>query len=285
MLHLIAAVFALTASMPSVGRAPVSATGLAAGRTFEGWVRFAASADPRVRGIAMHAGDRIRITFPKAFTPVDGDPTAYLLYGWPQGDADADFTVGRAPGDARTIVISVRSTIAALSPQMPGVKAIHLIAPLRNPEAGTYHLHVMVTLRGRTHSAEEAVRIEAAPRAQLAPFNAMHDGRNEDWQTVHIASRASTDADFLYTDERGDHPANLTLQTVGERPTRASVMLDGARIGEIIASRGLVLVPQAAPRGGVVRVGVLASRTPGSATVTARLSNGNLTVLHLNVVR
>ncbi len=88
---------------------PMVSTGLAANQPFEAWFVFDKSPDPHVPGYAVPAGATMRLTFPKEFSPLSGEPhlEGALLHGWPHGAIAVPFTVTQDKTNPRVVTVRI----------------------------------------------------------------------------------------------------------------------------------------------------------------------------------
>lgn len=268
----------------TVGYQPMISTGLAARQPFEAWFVFDKSFDPAVPGYAVPAGATIRFTFPRAFTPRAGHPVEAVMIKWEQGAIPAKFTVAPDSEDPRTVVIRFDEAIPAGEPGAPGVKAIHLRTNEINPtRAGDYPISIRFVDAGPLSGATKAVaRITAKPVPNVAAYNQLHPGKDEDWQRVKAGTDAPLPIDFLVT--LPDNSRSVISLAAAERGLR--ILRDDEPIGSITA-RGapVTLTPVALGPGfsrlGIVEVRAKAGMTPGTAEVVAALDGGARYVIHL----
>ena len=107
---------------------------LAAGRAFEAWLRLDKCNEPWAPGYQPPGGTTIRIAFPRSFSPRRDLPLqVFLLHGWPRGAITAKFEAAVDPYDYRAIILRLSEPIDACPPDQPGLKAIHLRAPVVDP--------------------------------------------------------------------------------------------------------------------------------------------------------
>ncbi len=171
----------------TVAYQPMTSSGLAAGQPFEAWIMLDKPIDPAQPGHAVPAGATMRFKFGKAFTPVAHiEPEVVFLYGWPQKAVPVKFEVAVDPGDARTIVVTLKEGIPAAPPDRPGLKAIHLKTGESNPaKAGDYPIEIQFSNAGElSGNTTVMAAITRAPVPVIAAYNQLHEGRNEDWQHV-----------------------------------------------------------------------------------------------------
>ncbi len=257
----------------------MTSDGLAAGYPFESWVVFDISSNPAVPGLALPAGATFRFTFPAAFTPQSNfRPQAVLLYGWSQGPIAVPFTVGLDPGDARTIVLRLTNTLPAGPPERPGLKAIHLRwGPINPAQAGDYPITIQLSDAGDLSGTTQAIaHIGSKPVANIAAYNTLHDGRNENWQHVKVGQTAAIPIDFLVT------LPDKTRSFISLRPASGEnldILSDGMTIGAISKS-GVPFTMKPDPFGpgfarlGIIGVHVTAGPEPGAAEIDAHLNGG-----------
>jgi hypothetical protein len=289
-LHLIAIAMLIGGLfVPSAYAAPLSATieyqpmtsdGLAAGYPFEAWVVFDKSPDPTVPGYSLPAGATFRFIFPEAFTPQSTGPrpSAVLLYGWPQAPAAIPFTVGLDPKDPRTIVLRLTESFPAGPPERPGLKAIHLrFGPINPAQAGDYPVTIQLTDSGALSGTTQAIaHITAKPVPNVAAYNPLHGGRNENWQHVKTGQAAELPVDLLVT------LPDKARSFISLRPTKEGnleILSDMVPIGTI-TRRGvpITLKPESFGPGharlGIIRYYVTAGPEPGVAQIEAQLQGG-----------
>ncbi len=262
-----------------VGYQPMVSTGLAAKNPFEAWFIFDKSDDPSVSGYAIPAGTSVRFTFPKEFTPIGGNAhlEAALLYGWPHGAIGVPFRIVQDPSDAHTVVVHIDQAIAAMPPEKPGLKAIHIRTAELNPSAqGDYAITVEFTNAGSLSGTTKAIaHITGKPVPNVAAYNQLHQSKDEDWQHVKAGAEAPLPLDFLVTlpDE--------SRSTIGLARVDGglNILSDGKPIGTIRSTGASVtLAPESFGPGftrlGIIRVRVNAGQTPGTATIKAALNGG-----------
>jgi ABC-type lipoprotein export system ATPase subunit len=272
-----------------VGYQPMVSTGLAAKQQFEAWFVFDKSPDPGVPGYAVPAGTKVRLIFPNAFTPQTGHPhlEGALPYGWPQGAVPATFSVTQDDPNPRIVDVRIEQAIPAGPPERPGLKAIHVPTGELNPAApGNYPIGVQFIDAGSLSGTTQAVaHITAKPLPNVAAYNQLHQGKDEDWQRVAPGTDAPLPIDFLITlpDE-----ARSTIALAPASGGGFSILRDGKPIGSISAKGAPVtLTPQPFGPGlsrlGVVEVRAKAGTTPGKAEIVAALKGGTRYVVNLLV--
>jgi hypothetical protein len=269
---------------------PMTSDGLATGYPFEAWVVFDVSSDPAVRGLALPAGATLHFTFPKAFMPQPGrHPEAVLLYGWPQKAAPVRFIVGLDPQDPATIVLKLTEALPAGPPERPGLKAIHLRWGPDNPlQAGNYPVAIKISNAGELSGTTEAVaHITPKSVPNVAAFNQLHGGRNEDWQHVKTGQTAPLPIDLLITlPDRARSFVELRPAAGGT----LEILSDGAPIGTV-SQRGVPVTLKPEPFGpgfarlGIVRFHVTAGSQAGTAAIDAQLRGGTHCTLQVIVER
>jgi hypothetical protein len=279
---------AVQAAPPSitVGYQPMISTGLAAGQPFEAWFLLDKSSDPAVPGYALPAGATVRITFPEAFEPQTGGHAESVMIKWEQGAIPAKFTVAPDSKDPRSIVIHFDSAISPEGKTAPGLKAIHLRTEEFNPPAGDYPITVTFADAGPLSGMATAVaHITPKPVPNIAPYNQLQGGRDEDWQHVKPGHEASLPIDFLVT-LPGEPRASMSLRP--EEDGSLAVVSDGKSIGSIRAEGvPVTLTPENFGPGfarlGIVRLRAKAGSTAGNAEIVAALTGGTRYTIHLIV--
>jgi hypothetical protein len=270
---------------------PMTSDGLAAGYPFEAWVVFDKSPDPTVPGYSLPAGATFRFSFPQAFTPLSAGPrpSAVLLYGWPQGPASIPFTVGLDPQDPRTIVLRLTESFPAGPPERPGLKAIHLrFGPINPVQAGDYPVTIQLTDAGALSGTSQAIaHITAKPVPNVAAYNPLHNGRNENWQHVKTGQAAGLPVDLLVT------LPDKARSFIALRPTKEGnldILSDMVPIGTI-TRRGVPVTLKPEPFGpgharlGIIRYYVTAGLEPGVAQIEAHLQGGTSYTIDVIVER
>jgi len=268
----------------------MTSDGLAAGYPFESWVVFNISSDPSIQGLALPAGATFRFTFPQAFTPQPSSrPQAVLLHGWSQGPISVPFTIGLDPQDPRTIVLKLTGALPAGPPERPGLKAIHLRwGPLNPTQAGDYPISIQLLDAGALSGSVQAIaHITPKPVPNVAAYNQLHEGRNEDWQHVKTDQMASVPIDLLVTlPDKGRSFMSLRPTAQGS----LEILSDGMPIG-MVTRRGVAVTLKPEPFGpgfarlGIVRFYVTAASVPGLAEIDAQLQGGPRYTIHVVVER
>lgn len=274
----------------SVGYQPMVATGLAARHAFEAWFWLDKARDPAVPGYAVPAGATMRVTFPEAFMPKPGGALdGALLKGWVQGPTGTKFALAVDPANPRTIVVRFEQPIPVDPPQQPGLKAVHLRVPEINPaRPGDYTIAVRFENAGALTGVTEAVaHITHTPTPNIAAYNQLSGGRDEEWQHVKTGAEAPLPLDFLVT-LPGRSRATISLKPDPNGSLR--ILSDGKPIGSITTEGvPVTLKPESFGPGyarlGIIRVRAAAGETPGAAQVVAALAGGTRFTIHLIVER
>jgi len=272
----------------SVAYQPMVSNGLAVGQRFEAWIVLDKPLEPTKPGYAVPSGATMRFKFPKSFKALpDVKPEAVFLYGWPQKAIPVKFDVALDPQDPRTIVITVLQPIEAGPPDKPGLKAIHLRTGEVNPSReGKYPIEIQFTNAGELSGATTAIAsITKAPVPNIAAYNQLHDGRNEDWQHVKRGEAAPLPIDLLVTiPQQSRSSVSLHSGTNGV----LEILSDEQPVGTITTSGVQVfLKPENFGPGfsrlGVVRFRVTAGTASGTAEINSQLLGGPTYILHLIV--
>lgn len=186
--------------------APGTFDGDVAGQAAEYVFALVPDANPLAMGIALHAGDSLRLALPKAFkrnarVPIspDSDTNLVLTKGWSQGVIPfaGNYRV-RYSAASNSMIVKALRDIAVNGMDAPGVKVIHLRGrSFENPMPGEYPTSV-------THAASDGrvkttwlgqLRVNnAAPAVRLAPCN-LHllPGANADFQSLTPGNVAARD--------------------------------------------------------------------------------------------
>jgi hypothetical protein len=177
--------------------APITFDGHVAGQATDYVFVLVADPNPGVPGLALRAGESLRLAMPNAFKrnaavtiSADTDANLVLTKGWPQGAVRlaGQYRVGY---DEKTHHVTVTASldIAADGANAPGIKVIHLRGrSFNNPKPGDYPVSV-------THAAADGKPItiwqgqlkvlDDAPTVRLAPTNFhLAPGVNGDYQKV-----------------------------------------------------------------------------------------------------
>ena len=263
---------------------PMISTGLAAREPFEAWFVFDQSFNPSVPGLAIPAGTTIRFIFPEQFTPKPGLPLESVMIRWTQGAVPAKFSVRQDPQDPRVIAVHFNAAVSAGEKGNPGIKAIHLRTPEINPKAGDYPISVQFVDAGPLSGTTRAIaHITSKPVPNIAAYNQLHGGQDEDWQRVGTGEDAPIPIDFLAT--LPDQPrASLSLAESGDGGL--TILADGKPVGSISATGAPVtLTPHSFGPGyarlGIIEVRAKAGSAPGMAQIVAELHGGPQYVIHL----
>jgi hypothetical protein len=255
-------------------------TGLAAKQPFEAWFVFDKSPDPTVAGYSVPAGATVRLTFPREFTPLAGNPhiEGALLHGWPHGAIPVPFSVTQDKTDPRVVVVRIDQAIAIGPPERPGLKAIHVrTGELNPPSPGDYPISVQFIDAGPLSGTTSAIaHITDKPVRNVAAYNQLHQSKDEDWQHTKPGMEAPLPIDLLVTlpDE-----ARSTISLTSAGDGALSVLSDGKPIGSI-RSQGVpvTLTPESFGPGysrlGIIRVRAKAGSQPGIAEIIAALEGG-----------
>ena len=273
----------------TVGYQPMVSTGLAANHAFEAWFVFDKTSDPHVQGYAVPAGTKMRLTFPKEFEPIPGHPhlEGALLHGWPQGAIPAPFSVTQNDPDPRVVEVRIDQAISSGPPEAPGLKAIHVRTGELNPAtAGDYSIVVQFIDAGPLSGTTNAIaHITTQPIPNVAAFNHLHQGKDEDWQRIKAGGDVTLPIDFLVTlpDESRSSIALAPDAAGGLR-----ILKDGGPIGSIVATGvPVTLTPQNFGPGyarlGIIEVRAKAGEVPGTAQIIATLDGGTRSVISLVV--
>jgi len=275
----------------TVGYQPMVSTGLAAKHPFEAWFVFDKPSDPSVPGYAVPSGTKVRLTFPEAFTPLTGHPhlEGALLYGWPQGAIPVPFSVMQDDINPRVVDVRIDQAISIGPPEGPGLKAIHVRTGELNPTLpGDYPIKLQFIDAGPLSGTAKAIaHITERPLPNVAAYNQLHQGKDEDWQRVRAGSDAMLPIDFLVTlpDE-----ARSSIALAPAAQGSLSILCDGKPIGSITVNGvPVTLTPQTFGPGlsrlGIVEVRAKAGTTPGKAEIVAALEGGTQYVINLVVER
>ncbi len=267
---------------------PMTSQGLAAGYPFEAWVVFDKSSNPEEPGYALPTGATFRFIFPQAFTLQPGShPQAVLLHGWSQGPIPVPFMIGLDQQDPRTIILKLTGALSAGPPERPGLKAIHLRwGPLNPPQAGDYPISIQLSdAEGLSGTIQAMAHITPKPVPNIAAYNQLHEGRNEDWQHVKTGQVAPMPIDLLVT--LPDKIRSFMSFRI-TREGNLEILSDGEMIGTI-TRRGVsvTLKPELFGPGfarlGIVRFHVTGGSVPGLAEIDAQLQGGPRYTIHVIV--
>lgn len=271
----------------TVAYQPMVSTGLAAQNPFEVWFIFDKPSQSNVPGYALPEGATIRFTFPAEFTPKQGPLSAVMLLGWSQGAIKANFTTIMDTSDPQTVVIHLDDAIAAEPPERPGLKAIHLRTGLINPsKAGDYPITLQFINAGSLTGTTKAIaHITPKPVPNIAAYNQLHQGKDENWQRVKRGTEAKLPIDFLIT-LPDDARSVMSLKPTADGTL--AILSDGKPIGTI-KTKGVpvTLRPQMFGPGyarlGIVQVHAKADMMSGDAQIIAALDGGTEYTINLIV--
>lgn len=183
--------------------APISFDGHVAGKATDYVFVLVADASPATPGLALRAGESLRLAMPAAFKRnpqaainSETDANLVLTKGWPQGSVRlaGQYRVGYEE-KAHAMTVTASQDVAAAGANAPGIKVIHLRGrSFVNPGAGDYAVSV-------THAAADGRPLAvwqgqlkvlaSAPAARLAPTNFhLAPGTNSDFQQVPTSQPA-----------------------------------------------------------------------------------------------
>ncbi|PKO72192.1 MAG: hypothetical protein CVU20_03325 [Betaproteobacteria bacterium HGW-Betaproteobacteria-14] len=188
----------LPASNPhplAVAPAPITYDGHVSGQATDYVFVLVPDANPATPGLAMKAGESIRLRMPEAFkrndqAAVKPDTDANLVFtkGWPQGAVKlaGQYRIGY-DGKAHAMTVTATADIAASGANAPGIKVIHLRGrTFLNPFPGDYPVAAEhLGADGKVIAAwSGSIKVlEDAPKARLAPTNFhLPPGTNADYQ-------------------------------------------------------------------------------------------------------
>lgn len=187
----------VTARPLAVAPAPVSFDGHVAAQATDYVFVLVPDANPATPGLAMLAGESLRLNLPAAFTrnqqvvvKSDVDSNLVLTKGWPQAAVKlaGQYVVAY---DEKRHAMTVRATqdIGTGGSNAPGIKIIHLRGrTFLNPFPGDYPVTIeQVAPNGNTKATwSGAIKVlDDAPSARLAPTNFhLPPGTNSDFQKV-----------------------------------------------------------------------------------------------------
>lgn len=264
----------------TVAYQPMVSTGLAAMQPFGAWFVFDKSSDPTLPGYSVPAGATVRLTFPKEFTPLAGNPhlEGALLHGWPHGAIPVPFSVTQDNNDPRVVIVRIDQAIGTAPPERPGLKVIHVRIGELNPALpGDYPIAVQFIEAGPLSGTTNAIaHITDKPMPNVAAYNQLHQSKDEDWQHVKPGMEAALPIDLLVT--LPDVPrSTISLAPTGDGAL--SILSDGKPIGAI-NSQGVpvTLTPESFGPGyarlGIFRVRAKAGSQPGIAEIISSLEGG-----------
>lgn len=179
----------------AVAPAPVTYDGHVSGQATDYVFMLVPDANPATPGLAMKAGEVMRIRMPAEFkrndqvtVKADADTNLVLTKGWPQAAVKLAGQYKVAYDDkAHTINVTAIADVAATGSNAPGIKVIHLRGrTFLNPFPGDYPVAVEhLAADGKVMAAwSGAIKVlEDAPKARLAPTNFhLPPGTNSDFQ-------------------------------------------------------------------------------------------------------
>ena len=144
-------------------------------------------------------------------------------------------------------------------------------------QAGDYPITIQFSdAGGLTGTTQAVAHITPKPVPNVAAYNQLHQGRNEDWQHVKTGQTASLPVDLLVT------LPDKARSFVSLRPTaegNLEILSDGRPIGAV-TRRGVsvTLKPELFGPGfarlGIVRFYVTGGSEPGLAEIDAQLQGG-----------
>jgi hypothetical protein len=178
-----------------VAPAPVTFAGNVSGQATDYVFVLVPDANPATPGLAMSAGDMVRLQLPVEFKrdeqvaiKSEADTNLVFTKGWPQAGVKlaGQYVVGYDEKNNAMTVKAVKD-IGTEGPNAPGIKIIHLRGhTFLNPEAGTYPVtaeHVTADGTVKATWAGAIKVLEEAPTARLAPTNFhLPPGTNSDFQ-------------------------------------------------------------------------------------------------------
>jgi hypothetical protein len=160
--------------------------------------------------------------------------------------------------------------------------------PLNPSQPGDYPITIEYADAGALSGSTQATaRITPKPVPNIAAYNQLHGGRNENWQHVKTGQAAMLPIDFLVT------LPDKCRSFIALRPTadgNLEITGDGATIG-MITRRGVSLTLKPEPFGpgfarlGITRFHVTAGSTPGDAQIEGRLNDGTSYTINVIVER
>ena len=195
--------------------------------------------------------------------------------------------IGLDPQDPRTIVLRLTATVPSAPPERPGLKAIHLRwGPLNPTQAGDYPITIQLSDAGGLSGTTQATaHITAKPVPNVAAYNQLHEGRNEDWQHVKTGQTTSLPVDLLITlPDKARSSISFRPATGGD----LEILSDGVPIGTV-TQHGVpvTLKPESFGPGfarlGIVRFYVTGGLEPGLAEIEAQLQGGQRYTVHVVV--
>jgi hypothetical protein len=147
-----------------------------------------------------------------------------------------------------------------------------------NPaQAGDYPITIQLSDAGGLSGTTQATaHIGSKPVANIAAYNTLHNGRNENWQHVKVGQPTAMPIDFLVT------LPDKARSFISLRPAGGGdldILSDGMPMGTISKS-GVPLTLKPEPFGpgfarlGIIRIHATAGSEPGVAEINAHLNGG-----------
>lgn len=181
----------------AVAPAPVTFDGHVSGQATDYVFMLVTDPNPATPGLAMKAGEVIRIRMPAEFkrndqvaVKADADTNLVFTKGWPQAAVKlaGQYTIGYDE-KVHAVTVTAIADVAATGSNAPGIKVIHLRGrTFLNPFPGDYPVAVEhLAADGKLAAAwSGAIKVlEDAPKARLAPTNFhLPPGTNSDYQKV-----------------------------------------------------------------------------------------------------
>ena len=160
--------------------------------------------------------------------------------------------------------------------------------PLNPSQPGDYPVAIEYADAGELSGSTHAIaHITPKPVPNIAAYNTLHEGRNENWQHVKAGQAAMLPIDFLVT------LPDKCRSFIALRATmdgNLEITSDGTPIGTI-TKHGVPLVLKPEPFGpgfarlGIIRFYVTAGSTPGDAQIEGRLNGGTSCIIQVVVER
>jgi len=175
-------------------------------------------------------------------------------------------------------VLKLTAPVLAGPPERPGLKSIHLRwGPLNPTPAGDYPITVEYADAGDLSGKTRAVAlITPKPVPNVAAYNQLHAGRDENWQRVKAGQAANLPIDILVTLPDKARSAISLRQAAGGG---LEILSDGQPIGTVTLS-GVPVTLKPEPFGpgfsrlGIARFHVTAGSSSGMAGIKAQLQGG-----------
>ncbi len=201
-----------------IAPSPVSFDGNVAGRPTDLVFVMISDANPAAPGIAMRAGDVMRLDLPAEFARnpqvgimADANTNLVFTKGWPQAGVkqDGQYAIGYDAA-SNSMIIKAVGDIGSDGDNAPGIKAIHLRGnTFLNPGPGTYPAtlsHLSASGQSMTTWTGSIKVLASAPSARLAPTN------------FHLAPGANSDYQQTTTGQLAPHPLGVLLWGAGGVP-------------------------------------------------------------------